>query len=105
MDNIILKVDLTDVNFFPENEYEEIIQNVKTICSTAKYSVPLDRAFGIGTNIVDKPINQAKALIMSGIIEAINEYEPRVKIVKIDFDGDALNGKLYPVLEIAFKEV
>jgi len=36
----ILTMEQGEVNFAPKNVYEEIAQNVKTICTTPKYSVP-----------------------------------------------------------------
>ena len=43
----ILTAELGKINFAPSNIYEEVAQNVKTICTTPKYSVPLDRKFGV----------------------------------------------------------
>ena len=39
--------EIKEINLQPENEIEEIIQNVSTILTTRKGSVPLDRGFGI----------------------------------------------------------
>ncbi len=51
----------TEIDFAPSTELQEILQNVRTICTTAKYSVPLDREFGINGVFVDEPVNRAKA--------------------------------------------
>ena len=32
-----------EINFSPENIFEEVAQNVRTICTTPKYSVPRHR--------------------------------------------------------------
>ncbi len=79
--------DNTKINFNPSNEVEEILQNVQTIISTVKYTVPLDRAFGINPEIVDMPIHLAQAKISEEIFTAIKKYEPRAQIEDISFEG------------------
>ena len=84
----IFTTDYTKINFAPSTIYEEIAQNVKTICTTPKYSVPLDRDFGIDMSFVDKPIIKAEAILQSEIIQAVRKYEPRCKIVKVRYYGN-----------------
>ncbi len=91
---------LNEIDFNPSDEYHEIIQNVKTICSTPKYSVPLDREFGVNASLVDRPINYIQAKLTAEIIEAINNYEPRAKVKSVNFTGDGLTGLLIPVVKI-----
>ena len=52
-----------EINFAPENVVEEVVQNVRTICTTPKYSVPMDRLFGIDGAILDSPTPKAMAVI------------------------------------------
>ena len=72
------------VDFDPLTEEEEILQNVRTICSTPKNSVPLDREFGIDCDPLDAPTPAAIAKIQREIIHAIKKYEPRAKIEGVD---------------------
>lgn len=92
-----------DINFAPANEVEEILQNIKMILITPKYSVPLDRNFGTSQSYIDKPINIAKAMIIAEIYNAIEEFEDRVEIVNIDFKEQGEIGKLIPILEVSIK--
>ena len=87
------------VNFAPDTEVEEILQNVRTILSTIKGSVPLDRDFGVDASYLDRPINVAKAMLSSEIIKAIRNYEPRVTITAVDFTVK-LDGTLQPKIEV-----
>lgn len=91
------------MNFAPANIYEEIAQNVKTICTTPKYSVPLDRDFGVDMSFVDKPQNKAAAIIQSEIIQAVRKYEPRCRIVKVKFNGN-IDGLLDAEIRIAIEK-
>ena len=92
-----------EINFAPSNIYEEVMQNVRTICTTPKYSVPMDRLFGVDAVMVDRPTPKAMAEIQAEIIQAIRKYEPRCKVKKVMFDGD-IDGKLYVILRILINE-
>jgi len=91
---------LDEVNFAPSSVLEEIIQNVKTILTTVKYSVPLDRNFGIMADALDAPLPVAKAKITADIVSAIKQYEPRAEITQIIFSGDGADGILKPRVRI-----
>nr|DAV19468.1 MAG TPA: lysozyme [Caudoviricetes sp.] len=91
------------INFAPKTLAEEVLQNVRMIISTVKYSVPMDRAFGIDGAIVDRPINIAKAHLTNEIFRAVRRYEPRAIIEAIDFNGDE-SGKLTPIIKIRINE-
>ena len=56
------------VNFSPSSVAEEILQNVRTICSTVVGSVPLDRDFGMSMDMLDQPINLSRMLFQSAVI-------------------------------------
>lgn len=90
---------LERINFAPSTLQEEVIQNIKTLLTTMKYTVPLDRNFGIMANAVDEPMPVAMAKLSSDIIDAINQYEPRCRVTQIFFDGDD-DGKLTPRVRI-----
>ena len=92
-----------ELNFAPENLMEEVAQNVRTICTTEKYSVPMDRLFGVNATMLDRPTPKAMAQIQAELIQAIRKYEPRCKVRKISFEGD-INGKLTVKVRIAINE-
>lgn len=82
----------------------EIVQNVRTILSTPKFSVPLDREFGLDATLLDKPLPVAKAQITAAIIAAINKYEPRVKVSKVFFESAAIEGVLQPKVQVVIND-
>lgn len=88
------------IDFAPSDEAAEIVQNVKTILSTRKYDVPLDRDFGAAADLVDLPLPRAKAAMSADIIAAVKKYESRAEITKISFDGDGVSGALKPRVRI-----
>lgn len=89
-----------EIKILPATEIEEIVQNVRTIILTQKYSVPLDREFGIDAKALDMPILAAQARLTAEVATAINRFEPRAKLKKLQFDGDGATGKLIPILTI-----
>lgn len=94
------------VDFAPEGVME-ILQNVRTIITTRKGSVPLDRDFGLPWDAVDQPLPVAQMLMRSEVIDAIEEYEPRATVVSVDFDEDtasAMDGILKPRVVVQIGE-
>lgn len=87
----------------PSNEFDEIMQNVRTIITTVKGSVPLDRDFGIDPSILDSPTTVIESKLTSAVIEAVERYEPRVKVMGISFDGDAEDGIITPKVKVMIK--
>lgn len=95
--------DEPSIDFAPATLAEEIVQNVRTILTTIKYEIPLDRGFGIDGGVVDMPIQQAEAFLSNEIFQQIKKYEPRAIIKNIAFEGDS-NGKLSPTVEVSVSE-
>lgn len=78
----------------------EILQNVRTILSTVRGTVPLDRVFGVDQGLLDSPLPAARARLTGEIIAAVGKYEPRAEVVEVIYDGDGLEGKLTPKVRI-----
>ncbi|MGL1931762.1 MAG: hypothetical protein OCC45_08370 [Desulfotalea sp.] len=86
---------------------KEIAQNIRTICSTVKGTVPLDRSFGIDVDILDLPLPVAQAKLRAEIVQEVEKQEPRVKVLEVSFKVDepgAMDGKLIPIIKIQIKD-
>ncbi len=94
-----LVINPSRINFAPGSEIEEILQNVMTICTTSKYSVPMDREFGVDTVMLDEPVGRARAKLKAEIVRAVKKYEPRARVTRVDFSAD-LNGAVRPRIRI-----
>ena len=99
---LVVEVRQDRVNFEPSNEAEEILQNVITICSTPKYSVPMDREFGIDASLLDAPMPQAGAKYKAEIIRAIRKFEPRARVKRIEFYRDSEGKEFRPRLYLGY---
>ena len=78
---------LTDVEILASGA-RGIYQNVRTILSTWRGTVFLDRTFGIDPGMVDKPMTTIRAKAMNDVITEIEKQEPRVSVVSVDFAGN-----------------
>lgn len=92
---------LIEVDFAPKSEEAEIMQNVRAILSTEKYSIPLARNIGLG-EYIDRPINQAKAKIAMEVIEQIKRYERRAEVEKVESEIEA-SGRMKIKVQIKVK--
>lgn len=99
----VLAQPMQGIDFAPASETAEILQNLRTIITTTKYSVPLDRDFGFNAEMLDKPMNAAQAQLQSEIIMAIKKYEPRVTVTGISFTGTD-NGQLIPKVQVMIND-
>ena len=91
-----------EIKLMPKTEVEEVMQNVYTIITTARGSVALDRDFGIDTSFLDAPINVAQTLMLTSVIEAVSQFEPRAKVKEILFGGEAKEGKLEAKVRVEY---
>lgn len=89
--------------FAPASTVEEVLQNIRILLATTKFTVPLDRGLGLKTSLIDRPLPQAKAMISADIVQAIRQYEPRAKVEKVTFSGDA-EGRLIPKVLVKINE-
>ena len=86
---------------------EDIAQCIRYIARSTVFSVPLDRSFATTGSDVDSPLPQATAARLATLIEAIEKYEPRVRVSSIRFmpeAGAALDGRLTPIIRFRVRE-
>lgn len=100
MSQIVRAYDLENINLAPETVEQEVLQNVAVIISTPKYSVPLDRGLGMAQRFVDKPIQVAQAILISEVLDAIEEAEPRAEVLNVTFELGDRPGALIPIVEV-----
>lgn len=97
-----LTINPSKVDFAPTDVLTEIFQNVNTILSTAKFSVPLFREFGNNALFVDKPMSTIRPTMIAEIVEVVEKYEARVLVEEIKMNGE-IDGILRPTIIISLK--
>lgn len=100
MQTIDITAELGAVDFAPDSELKEIAQNVRTILTTFKKTVPMDRELGVNGAIIDLPIAAAQASMTADIVAAVSRYEPRAKVVSVDYHGKEVDGRITPKVRI-----
>ncbi len=88
----------------PKTLIKEIAQNISMILTTPKYTVPLDRNFGLSARFVDKPTPVSEAMIVAEVLDAIEKYEQRVNVLNVSFTRDDMTGKVIPRVEVEIIE-
>lgn len=88
---------------------DAIRQNIKIILLTMAYSIPLDRGFAHAGKFIDAPNPLASAKLISDLTDAIEKYEPRVKVISIEWkntatSADLQNGIMRPVVKFTLKK-
>jgi len=101
---LLVDADLSSIDFAPSTTIKEIVQNVKTILTTMKGEVPLDRDFGVDVALVDQPIPLTASQLTTNIIEAIETYEPRVTVSEVAYSGDAAEGTIIPSVKVVIND-
>jgi len=103
--DIIASVNIGKISLGETDLVKSVMQNVSNILRTSVGTVPMYREFGIDARFVDSPINVATPIIYATIREAIEEFEPRCKVVDIDFVPDLSNpGALLPTVTVRIRE-
>lgn len=94
----------------------EIEQNIRLIIATMSFDVRMDCRFAGKGAYIDAPLPHQAAKLIAELTEAIEENEPRVKVLELSFARDstaesisaskaAMDGKIYPILKYTIKEV
>lgn len=91
------------IDFAPSTLIEEVMQNIITLLSTAKFSVPMDRDLGIGAEFLDYPVNDVRAKLSGEIVNAVKKYEPRARVTHIDYTSDD-EGHVFPRIKFRLVE-
>jgi phage baseplate assembly protein W len=78
----------------------EVMQNVRTILTTRRGTVPLDRDFGISFDFLDSPINQTRARAEQEIFLQLKKYEPRAILRQIIWNTNLIKGQLFPKVRV-----
>lgn len=81
----------------------EIARNVRTILTTPVGTCPLYRDFGIDATMLDKPMDVAKNLYAVAVMDAVERFEPRVRVQEVTFTPNT-DGRLQTKVVIAYAE-
>lgn len=81
-------------------EEEDISRCLRTLYATREGSQPLDRDFGLGWGVIDKPLPVTQQEFAFEVVRKTKKYEPRVKVEKVTYEFDGQEGKMKPVIHL-----
>lgn len=80
-----------------------VMQNVRTLLTTRRGTVPLDRDFGISQEFLDSPINTTQAKAEQEIFLQMKKYVPEAILKQIKWGADVISGKIWPTVKVEVK--
>lgn len=83
---------------------EDVVRCLSVLLGTRVGEQALDRDFGLSWDMLDMPTEAAKALLENEIVAKIRKYEPRARVVRIEWGGDAASGIIKPKVVIEIVE-
>ena len=98
--NTVILIEAGDVD---DTTREEVYRNLQVLYGTETGEQALDREFGIDINVLDNPQETAKALLAAEFVRKTEQYEPRVRVVKVEWTGNnAQGGSIVPKVVVSF---
>lgn len=96
--------DLGNIRLNERETVNAVLQNIALILATPKGSAPFYRDFGLSWEHLDKPAPVAQAMMTGEVREAIEDWEPRARMVGISFEENPLEpGRLIPTVEVEIR--
>lgn len=77
------------VSLCENDEIKSVLQNLSLLFATKKGTIPMYRNYGLKMDFIDRPQNVAEVLLLEDITEAVEEFEPRAKVIAatIEYSG------------------
>lgn len=91
---------LQDIELAPDNEQQEIIQNIAVILDLIQRSCPMFRDGGLPGEMMGRPLNVVENILTGYIYDQIEEYEPRATLAGVTFEQNELTGQMIPIIEL-----
>ena len=91
---------LESIELAPKNTHQEVLQNVAVIIDTWENSCPMLRGLGLPAQLIGRPMNVVKNIMVGQLYDQIEQNEPRAILGDITFEENAFTGKLIPIIEI-----
>lgn len=71
----------------------EIIRNLQVLYATVEGEQALDREFGISRDVMDNPLESAKALLAAEYVRKTEKYEPRARVIRVEWENRENEGE------------
>ncbi len=75
---------------------EDVLGCLSVLFGTRAGEQALNRDFGLSWDMLDMPIEAAKAMLENEIVTKVRKYEPRAEVIQIIWNGSAVSGEIKP---------
>jgi len=82
------------------DEIASILQDIALLIQTWQGTVPMYREFGLPMEWVNKQVPIAEVIAAQEVEDAIEAFEPRVRLIDVRVKGEFDTGKLYIEVEV-----
>lgn len=91
-----------EIEFDDDNipEKEDIIKNLSFLFGTRTDTYPINRDFGIDSDILDQPLAVAETMLTVEYHAKVEQFEPRVEILDVTFSVNPDNGAVTPHIKV-----
>lgn len=89
---------------FDDSELEETKKKMNALFGSVEGTYPMNRFFGINSEVFDYPIQSAKTMLAADMYEKAERFLPGIRIVDIEFRADFDNEILYPIIRYEIVE-
>lgn len=90
----VISFELIGFDYEHATRVEEIKRNLTYLFATPAGSCAGDRSYGISRRLVGLPMNVAENKLALEILEKVETYEPRVKVLDLQMEPDGPSGSL-----------
>ena len=97
----VTAADLGQICLNETDHVRSVLQNIALLLATWQGTCPMYRGFGLPQRFVDRPIPAARAILYSEVKEALEIYEPRARLVRLEIaENPSAPGRLIPKVEV-----
>ena len=90
-----------EISFKTQSDTNESVRScLEILFGTREGEQALDRSFGISWDFLDNPLPVAQAMLSQEILAKVAKYEPRAKIISVDYEYGAPEGIMIPRVSV-----
>ena len=90
---------------YQDSDQDEVRKKLTALLGSLEGTYPMNRSYGINSEVFDYPIQTAKSLLAAEIYEKTEQYIPNINVLDVNFRADLENNILYPVISYELADV
>ena len=83
---------------YQASDQDVIRKKLTALLSSLEGTYPMNRSYGINSEVFDYPVQTAESLLAAEIYEKTEQYMPGINVLDVSFRADLDHNILYPVI-------